>query len=200
MSPRRIGKLLGLFGAVILTGIVVVTIVVVGRRSRAPELARRALGLAPDALLQAHNFHWTQMRGNQSQWVLKARDARYSNDKTQLVLVKPQLDMREKDGKQVELVADSATLLLDGNHVKKANLQGNLVVHYGEFSLSSDGAQFFPDSDQLNVPGPVRIEGENMTVTGIGLTGHPKAQTFQLLKQVHTTVIPRQQGEKAKVS
>ena len=200
MSPRRIAKLLGFFGAVILVVIVVITVVVVHHRSREPELARRTLGIAPGALLQAHNFHWTQMRGNQSQWVLKARDARYSDDKTELILVKPQLDMRDKDGKLIELVANSAKLLLDGNHVKQANLQGDLVVHYGDFSLFSEGAQFVPDSDELDVPGPVRIEGQDMTVTGIGLTGHPKAQTFQLLKQVHTTIIPRGQGEKAKVS
>jgi LPS export ABC transporter protein LptC len=200
MSPRRIAKLLGLFGASVLTVILVITIVVVKRREGAPQLAARALGLAPGALLHAHNFHWTQMRGDQRQWVLKARDANYSDDKTTLTLVKPQLSMRDRDGKRVDLVADLATLKLDGNHIKQANMQGGLIVHYGDFTLATDSASFEPDSDELTAPGPVRITGRDLTVTGIGLKGHPKAETFELQKQVSTEIIPRHTSDSAKPS
>ena len=80
MSPRRIARLLALFGTIALMVIVVVTVMVVRKRSVQQKMQTVA-AIVPGALLHAHNFNWTQMRGDRSQWVLKAKDASYSNDK-----------------------------------------------------------------------------------------------------------------------
>jgi LPS export ABC transporter protein LptC len=200
MSPRRIAKLLGGLGAIILAAILLVTVVVVRHRDARNKLASTAVALAPGAFLHAHNFHWTQMKGDQSQWVLKARDASYSDDKTSLLLVKPELMMVAQDGKYVTLTADLAKLKLDHNHIIQADMSGGLVVHYGDFVLETDAAEFEPDRDRLNAPGLVKIKGQDLTVTGIGLVGRPKAETFELQSQVSTTIVPRQKSDAAKVS
>lgn len=200
MSPRRIAKLLGGLGVLVLGAILIVTIIVVRHRDVGKKLASTIIGIAPGALLHAHNFHWTQMKGDQSQWVLKARDASYSDDKTSLVLVKPELTMIAQDGKHVDLSANLAKLKLDHNHITQANMSGGLVVHYGDFVLATDTAEFEPDRDRLNAPGAVQIKGQDLMVTGIGLIGHPKAQIFELQKQVNTEITPRQKGDSAKVS
>src|ERR1700740_3354733 len=109
MSPRRIARLLALFGMFALMVIVVVTVIVVRQRSALQKLQTVA-AIVPGALLHAHNFNWTQMRGDQSQWVLKARDANYSNDKTSILLVRPQLSMTAPDGKHLSLSALRAEL------------------------------------------------------------------------------------------
>ncbi len=200
MSPRRIAKLLAVFGAVALAVILVVTIVVVRHRSASQKLASAVIGLAPDTLLHAHHFHWTQMKGNQSQWVLTAKDASYSSDKTNLTLTAPEITLTSSDGKRIDLYASSAQLKIDGGHIKRANMKGGLVVHYGNFVLHTDEASFVPESDQLEAAGPVRIEGPDMLITGIGLTGHPKAETFQLQREVSTQITPRQASATAKTS
>jgi len=46
----------------------------------------------------------------------------------------------------------------------------------------------------------VKIEGQGLTVTGVGLNGHPKTETFELLKEVSTQIVPKAKGGNAKVS
>ena len=200
MSPRRIAKLLAWFGAIALAAILIVTVVVVRSRSMRKKIRAAALGVTPGTLLHAHNFHWTQMKGGARQWVLQAGEASYSDDKTTLMLSHPELSMTASDGKQVALKAQLAKLTMDGNHIKSANLSGGLVAHYGDFVMTTNEATFSPDSDLLEAAGPVTIAGPEITVTGIGMSGHPKAEIFELHKQVTTRITPRQKSDQAKVS
>jgi len=199
MSPRRIARILAGAGAVALVAIVVVTVWVVQHRKDV-KVFTNAAGLLPGALLHARNFHWTQMKGDQSQWILQAKDASYAADKTSMVLKGADLSMISKDGKKVELIAPLATLQMEGNHIGRADLSGGLTVHYGDFVLTTDRAIFAPDDDELQAPGAVRIEGQGLTVTGVGLRGHPKEEEFQLLNEVSTRIMPKAQHANPKVS
>jgi LPS export ABC transporter protein LptC len=196
MSPRRIARLLALFGTVALMVIVVVTVIVVRQRSAQQKLQTVA-AIVPGALLHARNFHWTQMRGDQSQWVLKASDASYSNDKTSILLVRPKLSMITKDGKHLLMSASRAVLTVNGNHISRAEMSGGLAVDYGDFVLMTETAIFLPDDDQLHAPGAVKINGPGLDVAGVGLSGHLKAQTFQLLKEVKTVIDEKRRHAKA---
>ena len=131
------------------------------------------------------------MKGGEQQWVLTARDANYSSDKTSIVLNEPELTMVAKDGKPVTVDAPKAVLKLEGNDVKRADLSGGAKIHYGDFLLTTDSASFVPDTDQVDAPGLVTIEGEGLKVTGIGMTGHTKTRQFELLKQVTTDIAPK---------
>jgi LPS export ABC transporter protein LptC len=199
MSPRRIAKALALFGSVALGVILIGTIWVVRHRRPEQKLASAA-GLLPTALLHARNFHWTQMKGQASQWVLTAKDASYSADRTTVTLKDASVSMISTEGKQVSLQAPAASLTMDGNHVKRAELDGGIVARYGEYTLTTGTAIFTPDKDQLDAPGPVKIEGAGLVVTGIGMSGHPKTETFELLKEVNTQIVPKTKGGNAKVS
>jgi LPS export ABC transporter protein LptC len=199
MSPKRIARILAWIGAVVLAMVLIVTVKVVRHRSAKQDLANSA-ATVPDALLHAHNFHWTQMKGDENQWVLKAKDATYAADKTSLVLSGADLSMIAKDGKSFELFAPAALLKLNGNHVSSAALSGGLIVHYGDFVLTTSEARFSPDDDRLEASGLVKIQGQGLTVTGIGLSGHPKAELFELLQQVSTEIVPRHKGATSKLS
>jgi LPS export ABC transporter protein LptC len=190
---------LALFGTIALMVIVVVTVVVVHQRSAQQKLETVA-AIIPGALLHAHNFNWTQMRGNQSQWVLKAKDASYSNDKTSILLVQPRLSMTLQDGKHLSLIAARAVLTVNGNHITKAEMNGGLKVDYGDFVLITEEATLLPDNDQLDASGAVKISGPGLDVAGVGLSGHPKAQTFQLLKEVKTIINEKQRRAEARAS
>ena len=199
MSPRRIAKVLGLIGGVAVGAILIVTVWVVRHRTTEETLVSAA-GLLPTALLHARNFHWTQMKGGASQWVLTAKDASYSADKTTITLTDAHVAMIATDGKQTSLAAPTASLTLNGNHVNRAQLNGGVVVHYGDYVLTTDQAVFQPDADQIDAPGAVKIQGQGLTVTGTGMTGHPKAEVFELLKEVSTQIVPVNKGGAAKVS
>jgi LPS export ABC transporter protein LptC len=196
MSPRRIARLLALCGTIALAFIFVVTVIVVRQRSAQQKLQTVA-AIVPGALLHAHNFHWTQMRGDQSQWVLKASDASYSNNKTSILLVQPHLSMTAKDGKHVTLIASRAVLTVNGNHISRAVMSGGLTVDYGDFVLTTDTATLLPDKEQVHAPGFVKINGPGLNVAGVGLSGHLKAQTFELLNQVKTVIEQKHGAAKA---
>lgn len=199
MSPRQIAKALGGFGAVALIILLVATVWVVRHRS-AVQVSETAAGLVPGTLLRAHNFHWTQMKAGERQWVLTAGEADYSVDKTTLKLTAAVVTMVSSDGKPVVINAPHADLTLNGNHVTRAYLTGGTVIHFGNYVLSTDSATFMPDDDKVEAPGLVTVVGEGLKVTGVGLSGHPKTRVFQLLTQVETVVTPKKDSEKPKQS
>jgi LPS export ABC transporter protein LptC len=181
---------LAAFGAVALAALVGVTYYVVHNRAIGPTIATIA-GLIPGSLYHVHNFHWTQMKAGEQEWVLTAHDANYSNDKTSLILNDPVVTLVSKDGKPVTVKAPKAVLDLAGSKVKRATLSGGTEIHYGDFVMNTEQATFLPDADQVDAPGLVTIVGEGIKVTGIGMTGHTKTRQFELLKQVSTDIAPR---------
>ena len=199
MSPRRIAKFLAGFGTIALVGLLLATIWIVRHRS-AEQVLQTAAGLVPGTLLRAHNFHWTQMKAGERQWVLTAGEADYSADKTTLKLTDAVVTMVSSDGKPVVINSPHADLTLNGNHVTRAYLSGGTVIHFGDYVLSTDAATFMPDDDKVDAPGLVTVVGDGLKVTGVGLSGHPKTRVFQLQTQVETIVTPKKDSGKPKQS
>ena len=199
MSPRRIAKALAGLGAIALVVLLIATVWVVRHRSAA-QVLQTAAGLVPGTLLRAHNFHWTQMKAGERQWVLTAGEADYSADKTTLKLTDAVVTMVSSDGKPVTVNAPHADLTLKGNHVTRAYLSGGTIIHFGDYVLTTDAATFMPDDDQVDARGLVTVVGDGLKVTGVGLTGHPKTRIFQLETQVETVVTPKRDSEKSRTS
>lgn len=199
MSPRQIAKTLAGVGTLALVVLLAATIWVVRHRSETQVLQTTA-GLVPGTLLRAHNFHWTQMKAGERQWVLTAGEADYSADKTTLKLTDAVVTMVSSDGKPVVVNSPHADLTMNGNHVTRAYLTGGTVIHFGDYVLSTDSATFMPDDDKVDAPGLVTVIGDGLKVTGVGLSGHPKTRVFELHTQVQTEVMPKKDGEKPKQS
>ena len=199
MSPKKIARALAGFGAAALIILLIATVWIVRHRSAA-QVLETAAGLVPGTLLRAHNFHWTQMKAGERQWVLTAAEADYTADKTTLKLTDAVVTMVSSDGKPVVVNAPHADLTLNGNHVTRAYLTGGTVIHFGDYVLSTDSATFMPDDDNVEAPGLVTIVGEGLKVTGVGLSGHPKTRVFHLNTQVETVVTPKKDSEKSKQS
>jgi LPS export ABC transporter protein LptC len=199
LSPKKIARALAGFGAAALVILLIATVWIVRHRSAA-QVLETAAGLVPGTLLRAHNFHWTQMKAGERQWVLTAGEADYTADKTTLKLTDAVVTMVSSDGKPVVVNAPHADLTLNGNHVTRAYLSGGTVIHFGDYVLSTDSATFMPDDDKVEAPGLVTVVGDGLKVTGVGLIGHPKTRVFQLSTQVETVVTPKKDSEKSKQS
>lgn len=199
MSLRRIAKVLAWFGAIALAALLAVAIWVVHSRD-STEALRKVAGLMPGTLLRARNFHWTQMKAGQRQWVLTAREASYAADKSSMTLEDAALSMVSEDGKQVNVTAPHAILYLHRDHVNRADLSGGTIIKYGNFVLTTPDASFMPDDNRVEAPGAVTIEGEGVKVTGIGLSGNPRTRVFKLLQQVRTQIVPKKNSAKPKTS
>jgi LPS export ABC transporter protein LptC len=194
MTPRQIAKLLAGTGLAALVVIIGAAMWVVHSRDRQQRLLERSVRLVPGALLHANNFHWTEMKGDQELWELRAKEANYSNSRTSARLKGAMLTMTLTDGKPFALKASDVHLVLTGNHVDRADFSGGLLIDYNGMEVSTDQAVFFPDRDQLQASGLVRIVGPDFTVSGTGLEAHPRAQTFSLQRQVDTLLTSQQHG------
>ena len=189
MSPRGIAKALAGMGIVALLVVALMTLRAVYRRSSAGDLQGIA-GMVPGALLHAHNFHWTEMKGSEKEWVLTASDASYSADKKSISLVDAHLKTISQDGRETSVIAPKALIKVDGNTMQSADMTGGVIVRYGEFVLATEQATFDPQNDKIVAPGEVTIIGRGLKVTGIGLTGSPKQEVFTLGEQVTTHILP----------
>ena len=196
MSPRGIAKALAGVGISALLVVALMTLRAVYRRSSAAGLQRVA-GMVPGSLLHAHNFHWTEMKGSQKEWVLTASDASYSADRKSISLVDARLTTVAQDGHETSVIAPKALIKVDGNTMQSADMTGGIIVHYGEFVLATENATFDPQNDRIAAPGEVTVLGRGLKVTGIGLTGSPKRQVFTLGERVTTHIVP---GDRAPVS
>jgi LPS export ABC transporter protein LptC len=199
MTPRRLARLLGSLGAAVLIAVLAVSVWIVHRRT-VEEALLKAAGVLPNALLHARNFHWTQMKGDEKQWELAARDASFSNDKKSLKLVDAELSMVAKNGTSVLIRAPRADLTLHGNHVTYADLSGGIEAHYGDVVIRTERAFFLPDQDELDASGEVTIVGDGFKVTGTGLSARPHEQVFALRERVNTEFIPKHENAKQRRS
>jgi len=199
MSPKRIARALAGFGVVALLILLSVTVWVVRHRQDAQAI-QKVVGLVPGSLLHAHNFHWTQMKAGQRQWVLTAADASYAGDKSAFELTDANVTMTSDDGKPVKIGAPHVVLHMNGNHVNRADLSGGTVIAYGDFTVTTDAATFIPDADSIEAPGRVTLEGEGVKVVGVGLTGNSKTRVFHLNQEVRTEITPKKSSGKAKQS
>ena len=190
MSPKQIARAMGLFGAAALLIVVVVAVFVVRHRSLGQN-AQQIASVVPNALLNLKNFKWTQMKSDQIQWHLDAKEASYSNDKTSISLTDPNLSMVSQDGKKIVVTSPVATIAVSGNHIKSAHLSGGLQIKYGDFVITTSEATFLPDQDMVTAPGKVIVNGQGLTATGVGLSGRPKERIFTLLAQTNTQVTPK---------
>jgi LPS export ABC transporter protein LptC len=195
MSPRRVAKVMGLCGAAVLAVVFIVAVWVVRHRSSTAVL-REAASVVPGALFHARNFKWTQMKDGQSQWRLSARDASYARDKTSLSLTDAHLAMLSNDGKALAVSAPHAMIALSGNHISSAHMSGGLTINYGDFVVTTPEATFVPDKDIVTAPGEVKVVGKGLTVTGVGMKGHPREHSFTLLSQTNTLVVPDKARDK----
>src|SRR5258708_12116012 len=179
MSPRRIAKALATFGAIALIVLLVVTVWVVRHRS-ATQILQTVAGVVPGTLLHAHNFHWTQMKPGERQWVLTAGEASYAADKASLKLTNAEVTMTSSDGKPVVVNAPMAVLALNGNHVVRAYLSGGTVIHFCDYILSTDSAAFIPEADPVEAWGPAPVVAKGRNLPANVLTAHPPPPSFHL--------------------
>jgi LPS export ABC transporter protein LptC len=190
MSPRRIAKALAAIGILALAVIVVAAVWIIRSRERERVVLAHSVNVVPGSLLHARNFHWTQMKGDKEQWQLVASEASYGENRSSLTLKDTKLTMVLDDGKPLSVQAQHVDLSLSGNHVKRAEFSGGLLLDYGDVRLKTAGGVFYPDKDLLEAKGPVEISGEGFKISGVDLQAKPRARTFTLEHQVVTQLTP----------
>ena len=140
------------------------------------------------------DFHRSEMRAGKAVWEIKGSEGRYFPETNSATVSDAVLTLHRSHDHHVQLTAREVTIFLQGPGLKNAEAKGAVVITYDETTtLKTEFARFDNETGKITAPDKVRIEGESLDLTGIGLDGDLNAKEFRLAREVTTVLKPRKQ-------
>jgi LPS export ABC transporter protein LptC len=136
------------------------------------------------------DFRRTKVRDGKKVWEIVARQARYSQERQEIIVEEPEFSLYLKDGEIVAVKSQEARVQLDseGQEVTRVVLKGNLEMWIGDFFIKTQEATFESERNTLVSDSTVQIDGPGLSVAGQGYTVDVAAKRLTLNADVQTTV------------
>lgn len=150
--------------------------------------------LAPDLSAtteqRMQDFRRVKVRDGKKVWEIVARQARYSQERQEVIVEGPEFLLYLKDGEKIALKSQEARVHLDGDgrEVTRIELKGNLEMQVGDFSIKTQEATFENERNTIAADGAVQIEGPGLSVVGQGYTVNIGEKRLTLNADVQTTI------------
>ena len=101
----------------------------------------------------------------------------------------PQMTLYLADGERRAHVSGAeGRLVLVGRELRALTLRGGVTVRLDDLELETGEATYDRARDLITSPGPVRMHGRTLDVSGRGMEIDVAPQHVRLLEDVHTTV------------
>jgi LPS export ABC transporter protein LptC len=158
------------------------------------ETEAKVKEIAPDLTTTAEqrmkDFRRTKVRDGKKVWEIVARQARYSEERQEVIVEGPEFSLYLKDGEIITVKSQEARVHLDGEgqEVTRVELKGNLEMRIGDFSIKTQEATFESERNTLVSDSTVQIDGPGLSVAGQGYTVDVAAKRLTLNADVQTTV------------
>lgn len=183
----------------IIAGAVLFLLMGVGYRLRVTflqqhETEAKVKELAPDLVTTTEqrmkDFRRTKIRDGKKVWEIAARQARYSQERQEVIVEGPEFSLYLKDGEIIAVKSQEARVQLDSNgqDVTRVELKGNLEMRIGDFSIKTQEATFESEQNTLVSDSSVQIDGPGLSVAGQGYTVDMTGKRLTLNADVQTTV------------
>ena len=162
------------------------------RQQRAAE--EKVKEVAPDLTATTEqrmkDFRRTKVRDGKKVWEIVARQARYSQERQEVIVEGPEFSLYLKDGETVALKSQEAWVHLDGEgqEVTRVELKGTLEMQVGDFSIKTQEATFDNEQNTIVSDGTVQIDGPGLSVAGQGYKVDVAEKRLTLNANVQTTV------------
>ena len=139
-----------------------------------------------------NDFHRSSIKDGKVEWEIFGKRGRYDATQNTANVEEPRLILIQKTGDTVTLKAGRALLNLTGTELKKAELFDNVVVvHKGETTLTTNYAIYIKESDTVEFPSEVTIDGPIFTIHGNKMFAKLEPQDFVISSGVQSTFKPR---------
>jgi LPS export ABC transporter protein LptC len=183
----------------IIAGVVLFLLVGVGYRlmvtmRQQHETEAKVKEIAPDLTTTTEqrmkDFRRTKVRDGKKVWEIVARQARYSEERQEVIVEGPEFSLYLKDGEIIAVKSQEARVQLDGEgqEVTRVELKGNLEMRIGDFSIKTQEAIFESERNTLVSDSTVQIDGPGLSVAGQGYTVDVAEKRLTLNADVQTTV------------
>lgn len=156
----------------------------------------KALDYLPEAALQLKDFRRSKIENGRKVWELYGDEARYLKEQKEAVITKPRFYFYDKKGETIEATGDQGRLFFTDQELQKAHFEGSIEVNYQGFVLKSEQAIYFPDKDQILLPGKVNLKGDGLELDGVRMEIALQDQKMRLLQNVRTKLHPERLGKK----
>lgn len=128
--------------------------------------------LAPNTDQRIQNFYRVKVRDGQKVWEIAARQARYTEERGEIVVDAPQVALYFRDGESIALRCREGRVYLDTGEqtVTRMELKGNLEMQIGDVAIATQEAVYESQQHIISSPSAVQITGQGFTVAGQGYT------------------------------
>ena len=139
-----------------------------------------------DAKVSLNNFEYSDVREGNARWVLRAATASYFVERQETVLSRVKAVFYLRDGGKVELKGDEGVFHNDNNNMA---VSGNVRVrHEDGYTLVTDHLIYSRDKELLHTEAPVFVEGEGISLKGLGMRVEIGRRKLSILSQIETTL------------
>ena len=147
-----------------------------------PDVAAEAID--DEAKLTLNNFDYRDVKEGNARWTIRAATARYFDDRQETVLDQVSAVFYLKDGGQVNLQGDEGILHNDN---KNMEIRGNVRLSYrDDYWLTTERLVYERDRELIHTAAPVLVQGDDLTVKGVGMRFEMSKRTLSILKKVET--------------
>jgi LPS export ABC transporter protein LptC len=130
------------------------------------------------------DFDYRDVKEGRTRWALRAAEAQYFSDKQETILNQVNATFYLKDGREVRLQGDQGVFY---NHTKNIEVRGNIRLSSAEgYSLKTDLLVYNRAQQLIYTDAPVRIEGEGLTLTGLGMKFEIDKRSLSILENIET--------------
>ncbi|HEY2388121.1 MAG TPA: LPS export ABC transporter periplasmic protein LptC [Candidatus Binatia bacterium] len=147
------------------------------------------LDFLPQAAQRIQNFRRVKMEGDRKAWEVAAKEAQYFEEEQEVAVQAPEVRFYLKgDQSVVSVRGEKGTLFLSGRDMDRAELEGNIEVHFKDYVVKTDRAVYERSSDTVVSPAAVTILGNGLAINGGHMTVEMEAQRFHLDGNVQTVL------------
>lgn len=139
-------------------------------------------------------FVFRQTKDGAVQWEVKAQQASLYEERNEALLKTVQVALLGAKGKELTVDGEEAQLNTATKDFVLANRDREIPIQLESgYTVYSNHLKWTDQKQELSTSDPVRIEGNGLRITGVGLLGQLAREEFQVLDDVQVDVLPSRQ-------
>jgi len=178
-------KIVILISIVLIGGIVLVRLWANLRERRASEALEKLPKVSTEgADMRLEKIRFVEDKQGQKTWELEAKSVHQYQDQNIMVLEDVKVTYYAKEGRTFFLTGRQGKVYQDSKNV---DLVGDVVLTSSDgYQLKTHSVSYRHLGKLVSSPDPVEIEGEQIRLTGKGMSVDMEAKTFKIFSQVKT--------------
>ncbi len=130
-------------------------------------------------------FVYRQTKDGMVQWEVAAQKAEVFEARHEVTLEDVQLRLFGPDGEEMVLHADEGMINTETNDFELRNQEELMAIEFANgYTILTPHIQWIDANQEIRTPHPVTIQGNGLTITGIGLVGYLESEEFSVLDHV----------------